>query len=212
DGMDCRKLALGLVGASLVWVGCGPSDPPGTVVFPERDKVCEQGASPPCRTTVDAHSESERKAVPGDSLEGASFTFIVNSLSIPDPSGGEAVGFNLDGLDSGDGLSGETCEDLHEDFRAVHDPDHIGVDNVLPGILTTIAGAVGGGFDVDETLAEQLSSGELLLLVQLGGVDDLTYDREITMQLSLGRLPAGASLELDDSGKIAPGQAFEVAM
>lgn len=210
--MDCRKLALGLAaGASLAWIGCG-GDPPGTVLFPERDFVCEEGASPPCATTREAHTEADRKAVPGDSLGGRSFTFIINELKIPAPENGQAVGFNLDGMDSGDGTAGETCQDLTEDYRSALDPDHVGVDNALPTVLTSLGGALGGGFDVDMELAEQLAEGSLLLLLQLGGVDDLSYDQEVTMQLALGALPAGATLQLDDSGRIAPGQQFDIAM
>lgn len=213
--MDSRKLALSIGAIAVALYGCDgsemdPPDPDG-VEFPERDRVCEAGAAHPCATTANAHTAAERTAEVGSEFENRTFTFIVNALELPSPTGGAAAGFNLDGIDSGpegSAATDATCEQYWADYSSLNDPDHVGVDNALPGILDQLALVI-PDLDVNATLAEQLESGDLLLLVRVTGVDSLSYDDSIQMQLLLGKLPEGATIQITD-GVIAGGQTFEI--
>jgi hypothetical protein len=200
--------------AVALW-GCGPGPeilPPGHT-FDERDFKCEDGAQPPCMTTVEANSDADRThELPAD-LDGETRTFVVNFLNIPDGDDGTAAGFNLDNRDSGPEGSPDSpnCEEFPRDLESATVPDQVGVDNALVSVLSQLSGVL-GDFDVNMALAEQLSSGSLLLLVEVRGIDSLSYDDEVMMQLSLGVLPAGATLEFDGDGLIAASQAFDIDM
>lgn len=209
--MVSRNLAWSIVATALALTGCGDSGPAGDV-FPERDFVCPAGEAPPCETTEPVTTDDQRTREPGTELNGETRTFIVNALTVPDGADGTAAGFNLDGIDSGNGGGGETCEDFQPDYLPLttHDPDQVGVDNSLIAVLGALQGIV--DFDVNASLEEQLASGSLLLLVQVSGIDSLQNDPEIEMQLMLGELPDGATLEFDGTGAIAADQTFDVAM
>ncbi len=188
--MDCRKLASAIAGAALALYGCGPGGGSGTL-FPERDKVCAQGAAQPCETSENAHTDAERTHEE-TGMDDATLTFVVSSLSIPEADGGAAAGFNLDGLDSGEGSTAAeaNCEELARDFVSVTDPDHIGVDNALQGLVSLIGTAVGG--NIDDTLLEQINSGSVLLLVEVSGVDSVDYDSSVTLTLYRGGVSGGS--------------------
>lgn len=213
--MISRKLALGLAAVSLALVGCdnGTVDPPieGTT-FPERDFVCADGASAPCDTTEPARTDAERTAEePGD-LDNQSFVYVVNWISIPEPSSGRAPGFNLDGINSGEtGDPAGDCEHFTPDFRAVND-DHVGVDNALATLVPTIESLALDGEDLDDVLLEQINEGSVLLGVRVTGVDSFDYDANIQMQLVLLQIPGGGTPTLGGDGRLAPGQTYEVAM
>lgn len=208
DGMVSRKFAWSIVLTALALWGCDGL-PPGET-FPERDFVCAQGEAPPCETTEPARTDAQRTHEPGTELENESRTYVINVLDIPTGENGMAPGFNLDGIDSGDGDGGATCQEFRPDYVSPADPDHAGVDNALIDLLNFAADAL-GGTDLNAEVAEQLASGDLLLLVKVTGIDSFSYDTDITMQLALGALPEGAEIQLE-GGFIAPDQEFEVEM
>lgn len=210
--MTSRKLALGLIAASLAAYGCGPDNGGGTT-FDERDFVCADGASQPCDTTENAHTDAERTATEPQDLDNQSFVFVVNWISIPEPMGGVAPGFNLDQLDSGpDGDPEGDCEHFTPDFESEDDPDHIGVDNALATLVPTIESLALDGEDLDAALLQQINEGSVLLGVRVTGVDSFDFDSQIQMQLLLLAIPGGAAPVVGGDGRLEAGQTYEVAM
>jgi hypothetical protein len=203
--------------------GCddGTVDPPPGTEFDERDFVCADGESPPCATTDPAHSVEDRTA---EEPAGAdqSFTFVVSQISLPLAEDGEAAGFNLDGLDSGEGSNepGADCEELTEDYTSLTDPDHVGVDNALQNLITTIEGFLDAadcpGMEqrgcLDALLQQQLNEGGVILMMEVTGVNDTEFDSDIQVQLVLGSLPEGTMPVLGADGFIEPGQTFGTDM
>lgn len=207
--MISRKIAWSMMVAALALWGCnGDEELPDGVTFPERDFVCPDGETPPCATTEPFSTDAQRTREPGDELDNETRTYVINALIIPEASGDEVLGFNLDNIDSGDGGAGETCEEQVADYVSPADPNHVGVDNALVSILSQL-GSVIGDIDLNQTVADQLASGDLLILLTVSGIDSFSYDPEVTLQLALGALPDGAEIELQD-GKLAPGQTFEI--
>lgn len=196
--MDYKKLASTIAGAALALYGCGDATmPPSGHEFPERDFVCESGATQPCATTADAHTAAERTHEEGSELDNATLTFVVNLLELPDAVDGRAAGFNVDDLDSGEGAVSGTCAEYTPDFVSLTDPDHVGVDNGLVGLVPTINGFITGecaGPDaLNCTIRKQIESGSVIMLVEVTGVESLDYDSEVQMQLFRAQVPATGS-------------------
>lgn len=218
--MDSKKLACMLVAVGLVTVGC---DSTPEFTFPARDPVCADPGMIPCETTVEPTEDELTFPTPETFEDPVTNTYVVAAISLPKPMEGgarlAAPGFNVDGMDSGEGSDDlmANCEQFQPDYVSTTDPQHVGVDNALSGLIPTIEGLVGadncpGGVTdgcVDALLQEQLEGGSLLLLMEVGGINDYNYDSEITLQLFLGALPAGAELMVDGSGQIAAGQTFD---
>ncbi|MGE0792241.1 MAG: hypothetical protein AB7S26_41595 [Sandaracinaceae bacterium] len=64
--------------------------------------------------------------------------FRIDRLSIPAPSGGATAGIDLDMIDSGpDGspTPGADCEHAHPDFVSLLDPNEVGIDNAMGGLV-----------------------------------------------------------------------------
>lgn len=187
-------------------------------VFPERDWVCAESARPPCPTTEPAHTDEERTVIERDALD-ATRLYVLDVVSMPARTGGWVAGFNLDGLDSGEGSSDPfaNCEEFAPDLASLLDPDHVGVDNGFAELIPTVesfltpedcpSGVTDGCFD--ELMQQQISDGTMLLLVEVGGVDDLAYDSSVTVQLHRGAVPGGGLPTLA-GGRLAPGQAFDL--
>ncbi len=209
--MNSRKLASIMITALAVW-GCdGGTEPlPPGHTFPERDFVCPQGESPLCSTTVPANDDRARTHEVGDELAGETRTYVISALTVPDGSDGNAAGFNLDGLNSGDVYEGDTCAEQELDYGSTTDPDQVGVDNSLIEVLGAV-GTVVDDFDVNESLREQITSGSLLLLLEVSGIDSFRYDDAVSVQIRLGAVPAGATLGVT-GGVLDAGQAYDVAM
>ncbi len=206
--MDCRKLALTMAGVMLALYGCdnggGGSDagggddggvtvPPGSALFPARDMHCAPGDdTPPCHTTVPALTAAQRVHPEPMDMSNATMTFVVNTLSIPEAtSDGVAAGFNLDGLDSGMGSDAPdaTCEEIQPDFTSGTDPNQVGVDNALQGLVSALSAIAG---NLDDTLAMQIASGSVLLMIEVTGIDSLTYDSAVQIQLFRGSVTGGS--------------------
>lgn len=190
---------------------------PRETVFPERDYVCASGGTP-CETIVPARTDTARTMIEPESMADTTLTFVVSTMALPRAEGGYAAGFNLDELDSGPGSedSFADCEEFMPDYRSTSDPDHVGVDNAFQGLISTVEafvpvedcpGGVRAGC-VDAMLQANIDQGESLLLIELRGVNDLTYDSDVEVQVYAGSMPAGVAPQLDAGGRLAPGQRF----
>lgn len=189
-------------------------------LFPGRDFVCRAGESPVCSTITPARSREERTAVIDEPLGGRSLTFVVSSWTIEPPGSGMSDGFNLDGLDSGDGAAAgaTTCEETRADFAALLDPLHVGVDNAQGGLIPTVealydpaecpGGATAGC--IDATLAARIAEGSLLLLMYIEDLDSLVNDPEVTVSFYLAEPWAGGTPELDADGRLAADQMLAI--
>lgn len=204
-------------------IDAGPIPDGGYVhTFPERDFVCKAGATPPCPTVEPLRSAEERTVVIRPDLDDATLAYIVNELRIPAASGGYAPGFNLDGLDSGEGSTAgsATCVEHNRDYVSSLDPGHVGVDNVF-ALLVPVVEAVldpsqcDGPTEgcIDRLIADAVASGELLLAVEIRGVDSVENDDDVTVGLYLVEVPGGGAPLIDPgTERIAPGQTFDVVM
>lgn len=227
--MDSKKLALVLASIGLALVGCdggGTGDGGSTATFPARDNVCEDGASPPCETNTPAASEEQRTVAVDESMEAETRLYVVELISLPeasDPDGPgpqreQAAGFNLDGLDSGEGSSepDANCEQFNTDYVAVTDSAHVGVDNALQGLVGTIEGLLsaedcpGGTTDgcLDAQLQEQIADGSLLLMMEVSGINNYTNDTSVMLRLFLGATPDGSPPVIESDGTLEAGQTF----
>jgi hypothetical protein len=219
--MDSKSLACFLatvVALTGALVGCG-TDAPATYDFPPRDPVCSGTAA--CTDPDPIPHEAPQ------TMEDTTVTYVVSLIDLPqagaDPDGpgpgrSSAAGFNLDNLDSGEGSSdAETCEGYARDFVALApDTNHVGVDNALESLVSTIEGFLDAstcpGMTQDgclgATLQSQITDGSLILLMQVSGINDFGYDSEVQLQLVLGEVPGGGAPMIGSDGRLSPDQAF----
>lgn len=217
--MDCKKLALSVGALGVALVGCGSE---ASTTFEARNFQCASGESPPCETTEPATSDDARTVVEEEEMEDTTYTFVVDTIDLPEASGGMAAGFNLDGLDSGEGSTAAdaTCQEFNQDFINSQEPDHVGVDNALQGLVGTIEGLLdagdcpGGTTEgcLGATLQQQILDGSLILMMQVSGVNSFDYDSEVQLQLFLGEVPGGGMPMEGGSGGLAPDQEFMSTM
>ncbi len=221
--MNSKRLACVLALAGFAMVGC---DGTPSFTFPPRDSTCADPNMVPCATSENTTEEARTVPTPRTFPDGVTNTYVLAQISLPRPAEGTtrqlAPGFNVDGLDSGEGSEdlNANCEQFQPDYQSTTDPQHVGVDNALSGLIPTIEGLVGadgcpGGQTmgcIDALLAEQLEGGSFLLLMEVSDINDYSFDESITLQLFLGEVPANGELMLDGSGRIAPGQTFDTQM
>lgn len=129
--------------------------------------------------------------------------YVVSVIRIPEAAGTMAYGFNLDGENSTG--EGTTCVELTPDYESINDPGESGVDNGLAALVPTLSMLVG---DLDMTIADQISSGGLLIVMEVSGIDNYTTDSSVMLRLMRGTLPAGTMPMLEGDGTLSPGQEF----
>lgn len=96
-------------------------------------------------------------------------TFVVDTLSIPD----EDVGFDLDD------------EDTYCETGCINDGEN-GVDNRLGAVLDGLSESLGGDFDANVSLEEQITEGSLLILFRLLKICNFTADGEVDLMGYVG--------------------------
>jgi len=112
---------------------------------------------------------------------------------------GYSLGFDLDGRDSDDG-DADACfvPDL------VHAADGTrGIDNAFGALYPALE--LVGGNAIEGLVQDAINSGELLLMVQIEGMDDPRDDDSVTLRISQG---IGAP-EVGTHGLIESGQTFD---
>ena len=134
---------------------------------------------------------------PEDCTDGTTETLVVRELTFARASDGISDGFDLDGLDTpGDGGGCDVVD--YNDAKG-----NYGIDNAFAGILpvleTTEAQAV------ESLIQEAILSGELLLLLELGGLarDDLDTCVDVGLIRGAGKPMIGTD------GTLLSGQTFE---
>lgn len=145
----------------------------------------------------------------GGGTGGMAQTYVLSVLNIGQaaPDGDQSVvpGFNLDGRVS-DSMDEYGC--FHEDFTSPPPDSEQGVDNQLGPILAS----VGSSLDIEGTISTNIAEGDLLILVNVEGIDDYTNDPCVTVNLELGTMEGtGATMPmLGEDGLLAPGQTINV--
>jgi len=202
---------------------------PSGTTFPERDFTCAM-PGPACPTTEPLRSEASRTVEVTSDFPTTTVTYVLSQLELPragpDPDGAgplvaPAVGFNLDGLDSSVVASspGASCEELQPDLASALDPGHVGVDNALEGLIPTVESlfdattypkSVTDGC-IDAGLREDIRSGDVLILLEVGGLDSYVHDPSVQVTLYEGRVPGGGPPAVDAMGRLVPGQSFDTA-
>ena len=201
-------------------LGCAPG-----VEYEPRDFVCPAGEEPPCETSELARPGGWVGRGPRGELDSETRRYVLSWISIPQPEDGRIVGFNLDGVRGLDVVSDavrETarCDERNEDYVGSLDRDHVGIDNVMGSrMVATFEGLIGSDLDLcpngaagcfDELLQASIGSEGSWLLLTLSDLDSLSYDPTVRLEIALGALPEGATLERSDDGRVAAGQRFEV--
>lgn len=219
DGAPLDGAALDGGSVDAGSVDAGSVDGGTAVLFPPRDFHCVTGAARPCSTTVPRNSDVERTVeVPRDMPPGThSFVIRTWSTSEPSPSGG-LPGFNLDGLDSGDGSSASsaTCEEWSPDHTSSLDPAHPGVDNAVAGLVPTLeslldASSCPGMLTMgclDAMRSADIAAGAFLIAVELTGLESFAFDDAVEIALFEVAVPGGGAPALAADGRLAPGQTF----
>lgn len=214
--MDCKKLALSVGALGVALVGCDGGG--SSTTFEPRNFECASGEAPPCATETPATPDEDRTVEEIETTEDMTYTYVVELIDLPQAASGAAPGFNLDGLDSGDGSTAAdaNCEEFNQDFINSEESDHVGVDNALQGLVPTIEGLLsaadcpGGTTEgcLGATLQAQILDGSLILLMQVSGVNDFQYDSSVQLQLFLGEVPGGGAPVEGGSGGLEADQEF----
>lgn len=217
--MTSRAVCLSFV---LLTLGCASPCEDGArdELFEPRDFACAEGAAAPCVLTEPVRDDDQRTVCVAGAAEPATRWYVVDQIRMPElTSSDEVVGLELDAIDSGDGSTERDadCQQLQPDF--VHPVRSTrGIDNALAGLVPTLeslqaAGGCPGGSSegcFDRIFDEAIRSGELLLLIRVSDLDDLVYDPEVSVEISLGRTADGAPPMGDPVQPLAPGQRFVI--
>lgn len=190
--MNWKNLVVtAFLGTSMALVGCGDDDgPSGTDTGTDTNMADGNGQ--------DTNGGAELNA---DCADGAC-TFLVSVLSVDNGAGGGPVaGFNLDGeVSTNGGDTGCGKADFVNRFNSSID----GVDNQIAFLKGGIDAALMG--DLNDTLSENIEAGELLLIMDLSGIDGAD-DSEVSGTVVLASLPDGATLNVT-GGIPDAGQSF----
>ncbi len=117
-------------------------------------------------------------------------TFVVDSLMIPN----ENVGFDLDD------------ENTRCDSGCINDGEG-GVDNRLGAVLDGISESMGSDFNANESIAEQIDGGDLLILFRLKDVCNFNSDGGVDL---LGYIGLDADDPADPLDNFSGTEAFDV--
>jgi hypothetical protein len=134
-------------------------------------------------------------------MTGTSHIYVINVLSLADlEADGTTAGFNVDN-DAVVECNGLTAgEDAELNGAA---PDNgTGIDNALGPALFGIVGS---------SIQDGVDEGDVLLMLEVRGVDNFTNDSCVGVNFFIGALPEGVDApELDASGRLAADQTFDI--
>jgi len=156
----------------------------------------------------DAGMDAGPDAGPVDAgpLTGESYFYVIDLLQLGAPDDEESTvvaGFDLDDRVS-DRTDAESCR--KEDWVGLPPESEEGVDNQLGPAL--ISGEE--EFQIQGNVDTAIQTGQLLILVNLLGVDDLEDDDRVVVEIMFGVLPEGTFVPTIVGERYAAGQTFDV--
>ncbi len=142
---------------------------------------------------------------------GATYTYVVSQLDLGTINSATtpktAPGFNLDASET------NACGDGIEDFQSGAPDNVTGVDNQLIGVAAGISQA-SAELDIAQLLQEGVTDGNILLLFEVSGVDDLTTDESVSFKVFLAEVPGSgegdaAIAPMSAGGALTANQTFD---
>lgn len=142
---------------------------------------------------------------------GKTQTFVVSTLAFTrvDAETGRAPGFDLDGVIS-DGNDEGSC--FKKDFTSPEGQE--GIDNQIATFVPELEAILGDA--VDGLVQGAINNGELLIMLQVDGVQDLQNDECVDLRVSLGEgtpslgttgiIEAYQTFDPDPSGEVSVGR------
>lgn len=232
--MSKSSIAPFLIVSSLA-LGCGSSPtevPDGGATdasrmrshtFAARDFTCTDTTSTSCMTTAPTLADDARTVTLNGALGGVTRAYIVDQITLPEAASVSgrlrAAGFNLDSMDVREASPDlPDCTRRDEDFLSMSEEGVVGIDNALQRFIPTIEGLLTdcpSGMQrgcLDATLREQITQGNLMLIVEVTGIDDFTNDDAVSVQILLGQAVAAGAPMLGADGRLASGAAYTVAL
>lgn len=117
----------------------------------------------------DLDGDTDVDVAPGcatdDKSDGQEAIFVLDSLAVGDAN----VGIDLDGVTTPSACNDDLCATGPDDGPG-------GVDNRLGPLLSELGGMVGDSLDANASLAQAVSTGQLILLLKMLDVDDWSND------------------------------------
>lgn len=196
-----------------------------THLFPPRDFDCVPSTAPrPCATVGPVLDPAARTVVVTRDFAPTTRAWVLTDVRLPpvvsSALGDRAMGFNIDGIDSGFGSVSvsptASCEELQPDVLSVYELGHVGVDNALATLVPTIESLIGssgcpGGVTMgclDAVVLGEINAGRFLLVLEVTGLQSYVHDDAVMAGLYLVQVPSGGSPVIGSSGRLAPGQTF----
>ena len=224
-----------LVAAALLF-GCGstPSPTPDAGrdaamntrrehTFAARDFACTDTTSTSCMTSAPTTPDTARTVTLSGNLGGITRAYVVDQITLPEAASVtgrlRAAGFNLDGMDVREPSPDiADCTRRDEDFVSTSEEGVVGIDNALQRFIPTIEGLLTdcpSGTTrgcLDAALRDQITQGNLVLIVEVAGIDDYTNDDAVSVQILLGQAVTAGAPMLGADGRLASGAAYTVAL
>jgi hypothetical protein len=186
---------------ALVGMACSGREGPPAEVDAGADAGEAVDAGFDAGTDAGGEEDAGTDAGPIDAgpLTGDTYFYVLDVIDLgaegPD---GIAPGFDLDGT------TDEICR--REDWTSPAPESMPGIDNSLGPILADGEEQ----FRVREALALNVSSGRLILLARLRGVDSFEDDPRVELDVLFGVLPDGVFAPMLTGSRYVPGQTFDL--
>jgi len=198
-------------------VGTGPR----VHTFPSRDFGCSAVASS-CATDAPVLSTAARTVTLDRAMADTTRAYVVDQITLPlaetTADRSRAAGFNLDAADAR--TPNDTvmdCTRRDADFVSLSDEGAVGVDNALQRFIPTIEGLLPdcpGGMArgcLDAALRTQINTGNLVLLLEVSGINSYAHDDAVSVQILLGEPTVPGAPVLGANGRIPSGRAYRAA-
>ena len=160
-------------------------------------------------TTTTDGGTTQDAGTDGSTSTGMTYTYVVSALDVgnADTTGTYSPGFNLDG--NANAVCGQSNVDYSAPTTFTAPYDTTGIDNDLGPTLAGLLMTAGNGGTSADLFTSNINNGKLLLLVEVKGVDSLTNDSAVAVNIYLGQL-AGGAMPMLTNGMLTPGQSIPV--
>lgn len=197
--MTRRLVPLLVLACGLAACGDEEHTPGSQATDTGADATADAGADAVTDAAASADSAMDAGVFP-DVEVPSSYVLVVDEITGTREEGRYvSYGFDLDGIVSDDG---DEASCGHQDFTS---PDgETGIDNQFALLLPIIEGA--GGQALEDLIQNAINDGNILVVLELGGLDDLQNDDDVSMTLMRG---VGNPV-LGFDARLAPDQTFDV--